>query len=589
MTPIGKFFILFASALCAVFWVACQTPSHSAERVASEPALHVSASTGLGQSKHSAAGPNLVVDLDAERHPISPDIYGINFGPDALVAELNMPIRRWGGNAATRYNWRLDVANRASDWFFENIPEENEHPEQLPDGSVIDDFVAFNQQAGTKSVLTMPLIGWTPKSREISCGFSVAKYGAQQQVDPWQADCGNGIRTDGSAITGNDPADTSLAIEPSFVSDWVAHLVSRFGTAAQGGVTHYSLDNEPMLWQYTHRDVHPDPVGADELRDRTYAYASAIKEADPSAQTAGPVVWGWSAYFNTALEQSNESVISRKVLGGADDAPFVGRYLQDMKTYEDANGVRILDYLDLHFYPQAPGVALSSAGDSATQALRLRSTRALWDPTYVDESWIGQPVYLIPRMREWVQTYYPGTKLSISEYNWGGLEHINGALAQADILGIFGREQLDMAMLWAALDADQPYAYAFRLYLDYDGLGSQFGEVSVHAESSDLDRVSIYAAQRMSDGAATIMVINKSGTAITSELLVNDEGLFGTASSYVYSAAHLDAIILGAEYPWNGDGYSLTLPPESITLLVAPHEAVIVEPTSWTYLPYVGS
>ncbi len=54
-------------------------------------------------------------------------------------------------------------------------------------------------------------------------------------------------------------------------------------------------------------------------------------------------------------------------------------------------------------------------------------------------------------MREWVQTYYPGTGPSVSEYNWGGLEHINGALAQADVLGIIGREQLDMAMLWAAL------------------------------------------------------------------------------------------------------------------------------------------
>ncbi len=50
-------------------------------------------------------------------------------------------------------------------------------------------------------------------------------------------------------------------------------------------------------------------------------------------------------------------------------------------------------------------------------------------------------------MRDWVAKDYPGTKLAITEYNWGGQEHINGAVAQADILGIFGREGLDIGTL----------------------------------------------------------------------------------------------------------------------------------------------
>ena len=51
-----------------------------------------------------------------------------------------------------------------------------------------------------------------------------------------------------------------------------------------------------MLWNQTHRDVHPDPTRYDEVRDRTYAYAVAIKSADPSALTAGSTVWGCTAY-----------------------------------------------------------------------------------------------------------------------------------------------------------------------------------------------------------------------------------------------------------------------------------------------------
>jgi len=142
--------------------------------------------------------------------------------------------------------------------------------------------------------------------------------------------------------------------------------------------------------------------------------------------------------------------------------PFVSWYLQQMNAYEQQNGRRILDYLDLHYYPQAGGVALSSEGGASTQALRLRSTRSLWDASYIDESWIsdtapgGEAVRLIPRMRDWVNSYYPGTKLAITEYNWGGLESINGALAQADALGIFGREGLDMATLWAPPSSIQP-------------------------------------------------------------------------------------------------------------------------------------
>jgi hypothetical protein len=50
-------------------------------------------------------------------------------------------------------------------------------------------------------------------------------------------------------------------------------------------------------------------------------------------------------------------------------------------------------------------------------------------------------------MRDWVDTWYPGTRLAITEYNWGGLDGLNGALAQADVLGIFGREGLALATL----------------------------------------------------------------------------------------------------------------------------------------------
>ncbi len=502
----------------------------------------------------------LRVDASGNQHPISPYIYGMNFAEEALVKELRLPVNRSGGNATTRYNWKLDVSNRAADWFFENIPN---------DGSSADLFVEANTRAGADTVMTLPMIGWTPKSQEITCGFSVSKYGKQQQTDPYRPDCGNGVRPDGSPITNNDPTDTSTAIDPAFVQDWVRHLIGLYGTADQGGVKFYNLDNEPYLWSSNHRDVHPKPVSYDELRDLTYQYAAALKQVDPAAQTLGPVEWGWSGFFFSAKDAAGDGKwwtqpLDRMKHG---NQPLVEWYLQQMQAYEQAHGVRILDYLDLHYYPQQEGVALSSNVDAKTQDLRLRSTRALWDPSYTDESWINEPVYLIPRMRDWVNKYYPGTKLALSEYNWGALNHINGAVTQADILGIFGREGLDLATLWAPPSIDEPGAFTFRMYRNYDGQGGEFGDVSVQASSNHEDVVSVFAARR-SDNALTVMVINKGSGRQAASLAVQNFAGNGKAQVYQYSKSDLKKIARLPDIVVSGGSLGLTIPGDSITMVV---------------------
>ena len=526
-------------------------------------------------------GPPLNVDVQSARHAISEDIYGMNFADEQMAAALRLPVRRWGGNSTSRYNWQNDTHNTGSDWYFENIPEDNPNPAALPDGSAADRFVEQDRRTGTKTLLTAPLLGWVPKRRLAShpydCGFKVSKYGAQQSVDPWDTDCGNGVGTTGSDITGNDPTDTSVQVGPSFVGDWLGHLTGKYGTASQGGVAYYNLDNEPMLWNSTHRDVHPQGASYDEIRDLTYAYAAAIKAADGSAKTLGPVLWGWCAYFYSARDGC--SIGTDYQTHG--NTPFVPWYLQQMGAYQGQHGVRLLDYLDLHYYPQAGGVALSPGGNATTQALRLRSTRSLWDPSYIDESWIsdmepgGVAVRLIPRMKEWVTANYPGTKLAITEYNWGALDHINGALAQADVLGIFGRDGLDLATLWGPPTLDQPGAFAFRIYRNYDGAGSGFGSTSVQATSGDQGSLAVYAAQRSTDNALTVVVINKTANSLTS-----DVGLAGftpdpAAAVYRYSTASPTAIVQVADQPVTATGFSATFPANSITLFVLLPQTVV--------------
>ncbi|MEV5707752.1 glycoside hydrolase family 44 protein [Actinoallomurus sp. NPDC052274] len=541
--------------------------------------LSVALAAALGGSvlaarpAQAATGPALSVDTTAARHAISPYIYGMNFADEALARDLRLPVRRWGGNATSRYNFRNDTTNRAADWYFENIPNDNPDPSTLPDGSETDRFVDQDRATGTKTILTLPMIGWVAKDRAKACGFSVAKYGPQQQTDQWAPDCGNGVKPDGTKITGNDPTDTSVEVGPQYAKDWIAHLKGRYGGAADGGVRFYDLDNEPDIWHSTQRDVRPTGLGYDELRDRTYQWAAAVKAADPDAKTLGPVGWGLNSIFYSGLDQDEcnrtgcwSNPPDKAAHGGEDLGPW---YLDQMRAYEQAHGTRILDYFDIHLYPQQSGVSGSDPGDAATQALRLRSTRQLWDPTYVDESWINQPVQMIPRMRGLVDQHYPGTKTAMTEYSWGAFGDINGALAEADVLGIFGREGLDLADLWTAPTSDQPVADAFRIYRNYDGKGGAFGETSVKATSEDQGKLAIYAAERSGDKALTMVVVNKTGDDLTSPVALTGASA-GTAQVYRYSSADLTGVVRQADQPVTATGFNATFPANSITMVVLP-------------------
>jgi hypothetical protein len=452
------------------------------------------------------------IDPSANRRAISPLIYGVNFGDAGQAAALRWPVRRWGGNSTTRYSWQDDIANHASDWFFYNI-ESGPDPGTLPDGSAADLFIDETRLAGGEPVVTVPLIGWTPIDRVRRWGFSVSKYGAQQSTEctvtgfpPWcEPDAGNGNRPDGTPITGNDPHDTSREIAPDFVTAWMAHIAGRVGTASQGGVRLFALDNEPALWPYTHRDVHPTLTSYDELWQKTRDYSAAIKAQDPSAQVLGPADWGWCAYFWSALDGCSDGGPDLAAHGGVH---FLEWYLQQVHDYEVANGVRLVDYLDIHYYPQAPGVALSDDESAGTAALRLRSLKSLYDPNYTDESWIGQPVRLIPRMQEWIAARLPGAKLAITEYNWGGDDGASSALAQAEALAIFGREGVELATRWTAPAPDTRVEDAFRLYRDFDGAGSSVSGDSVQAVSANADELGAYAIA----GAGTrlyVLLVNK--------------------------------------------------------------------------------
>jgi hypothetical protein len=510
---------------------------------------------------------NLSVDAKAGRHAISPLIYGVNFAAQTpgLSSAFTVPVDRWGGNSTSRYNYTNDTYNTGQDWYFENIVSGTD--------KTLTAFIDGDRSHGSASLVTVPMVGWvskdSPAAHPFLCSFPRTSFANQNDFDHWDDNCGNG--TEGSTQLVADPGTTSNSVGAAFDHAMVATLVSRYGTAANGGVKFYELDNEPALWNSTHRDVHPTALTAEELWTRSKATADAVKAADASAGVVGPSDWGWCAYYYSAAEDCGQSPDA----ASRGNLPLGAWYLQQFAAAQGASGTRLLDYFDEHFYPQANGVALGSAGGSATQALRLRSTRSLWDPAYSDESWIsdangGTSLQWIRTMKNWVADYYPGTKTAITEYNWGGLESMNGALAQADVLGIFGREGLDLATLWGPTKATDPWAYAFRMYRNYDKKFHQFGNTAIKASTGNQGRLAVYAATRSSDGALTVMVINKTHSTIPSTLTVKNFAGKSKANVFRYSSAHLKTIVKLAAVSVRKKLIKTSFPGYSVTLLVLP-------------------
>jgi hypothetical protein len=518
-----------------------------------------------------AQNPPVVINVDANagRHPINPYVYGLAYASSASLSDLNVPLNRSGGNPTSRYNWQINADNRANDWYYESLP----YPSSVP-GELGDTFISDTKLAGAQPMLTVPMVGWVAKlgpNRGKLASFSIIKYGAQTGNDwQWFPDAGNGIWTNNQYVTGNDPNDANLMANSLFQFGWMQHLTSRWGPASGGGLRYYLLDNEPSIWFGTHRDVHPVGPTMDEVRDKTLDYAARVKDNDPTALVAGPEEWGWSGYFYSGYDQWYGSQFGwsflpdRAAHGGWDYLPWL---LDQLRQNATSTGRRLLDIFSVHYYPQ--GGEFSNNTTPAMQLLRNRSTRSLWDPNYVDQSWINSRVQLIPRIRGWVNTYYPGTQIAVTEYNWGAEDHINGATAQADILGIFGREGLDMGARWTTPASSTPTYKAIKMYRNYDGLRSTFGNVSVSAGGPDPDLVAPFAAMRSADGALTVMVVSKVLSGNT-QATINLANFSAGTTAQVWQLTSTNSIARLADLPVSGSSLTATFPPQSITLIVVP-------------------
>lgn len=479
---------------------------------------------------------------------ISPFIYGSN-QLDESTPYLKMG--RSGGNRWTAYNWETNASNAGSDWQYssDNYLINSDVP-----GEAVRVAVEESLSHGAAHVVTVPMAGYVSADKDGPVDLEDPNH-LEERFFP-------SVPAKGAAFDLSPDTDDTAVYQDEFVN-W---LDNEFPGALSDDEApiFLSLDNEPALWASTHEEIHPEPATYAEMVEKTTELSTAIKEVAPDATVLGFVGYGWAA-FDTLQDAPDK------------EGNFVEFFLDGMRQADEDAGYRLMDVLDIHWYPEAQGGGVRiTENDNSDEvvAARLQAPRSLWDDTYTEESWITKwstngPIALIPLMLDKIENNYPGTKLSITEYNYGGANHISGAVAEADALGIFGREGVFAAALWPLGGSMEFTMAGFDMYLNYDGDGGAFGNTSISAETSDIESTSVYASvDDGDDDRMVITAINKTADALNAELEITHGAEFTTVE--VYQLTEDDAASVPVEdVPSIEDNQLIyTMPAMSVSTLV---------------------
>jgi hypothetical protein len=559
--------LFFAFAASIAFAAGPETGTHPA--TATKPP-----SSASPDPNAPSVSVNVTVDALSNRHTISPYIYGGAYPQDApTITDSGLSVVRWGGNSTSRYNWQLFTYNAANDYYFEDF-----NYTEIGDADSTK-FITDVKKAGSHPIMTMVMLPWVAQTAENGTNghwsFSVAKYGSQCSVDPYNTDAGDGLKTDCATTLTANPNDANFPLldQPGskdppgsvYRNQWAAALASAFGSAPH----FYNMDNEIDIWGSTQRDVRPAPTAYNEMRDTFVTEARNLKGWDPKAIRLGPVSCCWWFYWNGA--NGND----KGAHAGVDLLPW---WLNEVYWEDKVAKTRSVDVMDVHAYPDGPDT--STWTQAQKQALSARIYRDYWDPTYISESstinqnWATfiQPnktiPFRIPRMRAMANMIYPGTPVSFTEWsaNFAGESDFSTALGDADAYGIFGRERMGLASRWVAPVPTNPNYLALKLFTNYDGMHHGFATTSISdTNNGDPDLFSSYGALNPAGTQMTLLVLNKDPSNTDQVQFAFNGFTPKQVTSYTLSSTNPTKIVASTTTNWSS---SLSFVPYSATLLV---------------------
>lgn len=372
-----------------------------------------------------APGIRITVDPSTPRS-ISPYIYGLNYM--AMIGSENAPhvpqrltLDRVGGNRWTVYNWENNASNAGIDWHFtsDGFVGGGETPAEA-----VRLFVEAARNRGQASIITVPIQGYVAADKAGPVDPSGADLATRfKQVIPKKA-----VK---SAVPFSSAPD--LTDPYVFVDEFLWTFQNRFTVEGDPSsdvfaptATHpvlVSLDNEPDLWHSTHPEVQGTTLHSSaDLLARTQATARALKDQFPDIQLLGPAHYGINGLYSWRDTYPADP--------GGDW--FMDHYLREMKAASDQDGRRLLDVFDFHWYPEISvegthifRMSEAELTEAQVQAI-VQSPRDWWDEGFLNkDSWLpallGGPTRFLDRVQSKVEAAYPGTRVAITEYYFGGV------------------------------------------------------------------------------------------------------------------------------------------------------------------------
>ncbi len=537
----------------------------------------VSAVSSLGEGPNSnqasatpVNGPaDVIITVEPTKtHAISPWIYGTNFYSNNTSPRPNFSLDRDGGNRWTAYNWEANASNAGSDFNYSN---DNYLSSSTVPAEAVRSFIAGDQNAGLASLVTVQLQGLV----------SADENGPVSVANPPDLTRFKTVVDKKSTVS-----SVPLTFDPTkfdahvYMDEFVWALDQKFtGKGIFGATpalpTFVSLDNEPDLWNSTHKEVQGSTnISSTNFVTKTIALSEALKDQFPNLVIFGPVNYGFGGIYSW----QNDPSLSPTPTGAN---WFADKYLAGIKTASTAYGKPVVDVYDFHWYSEATdgttrvtNLTASTLTDAQVQAI-VQSPRSLWDPTFTETSWItgvlGGPINILGRLQAKIAANDPGMKLSITEYENGGFNHIAGTIAQADNLGIFGSMGLFAANFWPPSGTYSYTLAGFRAFRGFDGGTANFPSISLQTTSSDVASVVVYAASDPSIlGRICFVAINRSTSSKVT--VINGQPLAGAAHLYQMTAASaagqnpVQPVFAGL-VPASGPSLTITLPPLSVTTI----------------------
>lgn len=515
---------------------------------------------------------HITIDASRPRIAVSPHLYGRN---NSLSDDPQRPLsaaewqrlrdagvrllREHGGNNGTKYNWQKKLSSHpdwynnvyAHDWDF----AQQSLQEHLPGVQGLWCFQLLGRVADTTA---QNFDDW---------GFNRSQWwaGTGQNL------AGGGVpNTAGGSVAQRDgspdrylvatSAETSTAILDHWIGSAGLHL-------DRSQFRYWNMDNEPEIWHSTHDDVGAPQVPAEAFMQRYFAYAVQARARFPEIKLLGPVPaneWQWYNYAEPIVADGRRFC-------------WLEYFIKRIGEEQARTGVRLLDVLDLHYYPgvtnPADIVQLHRIFFEETyvnpEANGVHAVDGGWDTTINRE-------YVFARCQRWLDQYLGrnhGVTFGVTETGTATEDVPTNSIWYASLLGEFMKRGVEVLTPWNWRPGMWEVLHLFSRY--------NHG-IYLSAESDDETSVSAYPTLDPVSGGVTVVLVNRSlaspktvttaiGGVAVADGAYQTLQLAGLPPTETFVTHENNALRRGA-VAVAGGRFSVTLPPLSITsvLLAAP-------------------